>query len=711
MSELRVILSGAEKRIDNLLKNVDPEAKQDVLSLPEGLECRQIVEDAGNTFLALEKYVNLNFMGFIKILKKHDKRLPNPCRAFYTSRLHEQSWVRGDFSDVMVSMSRIYSKLRKDNTAEAKDTATQQFVRSTRKYWVHTEDISEIKYAILQHLPVLLQSDMGGETDSQLTTSIYLDNYAMELYKGRLDKTPGAIALRLRWYGNKSPETVFVERKTHREKWMGEMSVKERFTIKESQVMDLLQERFSIEEEIQRLRTKGKKEKDIDEYKELATEITHAISAKQLFPTMRTQYMRTAFQIPFDATVRISLDTNLTLITERTSDILAGERWYRDPKKPVPFNEIHRFPHAVLEVKLQLQEEGSTPQWVTDLLNSGKLLEVHKFSKFIQGCAVLLPEDVPALPYWIDDVTLADSITKSGAGHLLRGNEERRNNPILPHDAQGNAKIALELLEKQREEERRNRGKKTLVLKSPIDKATAATSPSYSTPPATMIRSPLHSNAATTAAGAVIASSEVNHGANGIKKRGVGYQSEKTTYEEDSAYHRMNDDGYDLEAQHKGHGQAQSGFLCCCCGCLGGGGVSEDSCCADDLCLWAQSAKTSQKTTAQKVEPKVFFANERTFITWLNMAVFMSSMSVAVMAFSSDANASSLSFALMLMPLSLLFIFYALRTYLIRGTKINLREDDRYPLIAFVLRWNYFLAHITFVRLSPFLAVILFLFI
>lgn len=40
------------------------------------------------------------------------------------------------------------------------------------------------------------------------------------------------------------------------------------------------------------------------------------VDSKQLNPMIRTQYMRTAFQIPFDATVRVSLDTNLAMIKE-----------------------------------------------------------------------------------------------------------------------------------------------------------------------------------------------------------------------------------------------------------------------------------------------------------------------------------------------------------------------------------------------------------
>ena len=43
----------------------------------------------------------------------------------------------------------------------------------------------------------------------------------MELYHGRLDKSKGAIALRMRWYGTGIPQLVFVERKTHRESWAG----------------------------------------------------------------------------------------------------------------------------------------------------------------------------------------------------------------------------------------------------------------------------------------------------------------------------------------------------------------------------------------------------------------------------------------------------------------------------------------------------------
>lgn len=198
-----------------------------------------------------------------------------------------------------------------------------------------------MKYIILQHLPVFLQKGMH-DTDAQLVNSVYLDNRALELYHGRLDKSPGAQALRMRWYGTPTPETVFVERKTHREAWTGEVSVKERFIVKEEQVPSILSDSFDFDGEVARMRAKGKKAEDIAEWEALSSECVQAINSKQLEPTMRTQYMRTAFQIPFDATVRVSLDTNLCMIMERTEDVKSGSRWYRDPSSVVPANEITR---------------------------------------------------------------------------------------------------------------------------------------------------------------------------------------------------------------------------------------------------------------------------------------------------------------------------------------------------------------------------------
>ena len=104
----------------------------------------------------------------------------------------------------------------------------------------------------------------------------------MELYQGRLEKSPGAIALRMRWYGTGTPEIVYVERKTHKESWCGEVSVKERFVIAEKQVQSLISGTFDLEAEVKRMREQGKSEDSIKAWMQLAKEVVQAINSKQV---------------------------------------------------------------------------------------------------------------------------------------------------------------------------------------------------------------------------------------------------------------------------------------------------------------------------------------------------------------------------------------------------------------------------------------------
>ena len=74
-----------------------------------------------------------------------------------------------------------------------------------------------------------------------------------------------------------------------------------------------------------------------------------------------------------------------------------------------------------------------------------------------------------------------------------------------------------------------------------------------------------------------------------------------------------------------------------------------------------------------KVEPKVFFANERTFLAWLHMSVTLSSISVAIVAFA-EANEFSQIYGLMLMPVAIAFCCYSLYMYMKRSSMIRQRH-------------------------------------
>lgn len=275
-----------------------------------------------------------------------------------------------------------------------------------------------------KHLPVLVfNASKEFEAKDSAISSIYYDNpETWELYTGRLKKTEGAEAVRLRWYGGMDTETIFVERKTHREDWTGEKSVKARFSLKEKNVNAFLAGEMKVETIFEKARKEGKKsEKEIADQEQLAREIQYRVISRKLVPVTRSFYNRTAFQLPGDARVRISLDTELTMTREDNLDgkTRAGKNWRRMdigidyPFSQLPKEDVERFPYAVLEVKLQTQAGQDPPEWVRELIGSHLVEAVPKFSKFIHGTATMFPDRIHLLPFWMPqmDVDIRKPVT------------------------------------------------------------------------------------------------------------------------------------------------------------------------------------------------------------------------------------------------------------------------------------------------------------
>jgi uncharacterized membrane protein YidH (DUF202 family) len=61
-----------------------------------------------------------------------------------------------------------------------------------------------------------------------------------------------------------------------------------------------------------------------------------------------------------------------------------------------------------------------------------------------------------------------------------------------------------------------------------------------------------------------------------------------------------------------------------------------------------------------KVEPKVFFANERTFLAWMHLSVMLAGASIAILAFAEDQNPFSQIYGVVLLPVAIAFIVYAM---------------------------------------------------
>jgi SPX domain protein involved in polyphosphate accumulation len=359
----------------------------------------------------LSKFIRLNYSGFVKILKKHDKHTSYALKSMFMIRLNSKPFYKLSFDTLILRLSKLYDIVRTGGKRQeqAPPASGASFVRRTTKYWVHTDNITEVKIRILKNLPVLVFKSNGSQMPDPAISSIYFDNDAFELYQGRLEKSQGAQAIRLRWYGSMDQKEIFVERKTHHEDWTGETSVKARFSIKEKHVNKFLKGEFTMDKAIEKMRSqKTRPDDELDEMLLLANEVQAAVKQKGLKPQIRTFYNRTAFQLPGDARVRISLDTELTMIREDNYDIeRSGQNWRRmDAGTIAPFSHLYEgdvcaFPYAVLEVKLQTQHGTQAPEWVQDLIESHLVEEVPKFSKFIHGVASLLESHISLLPFWL----------------------------------------------------------------------------------------------------------------------------------------------------------------------------------------------------------------------------------------------------------------------------------------------------------------------
>ncbi|KAI9369615.1 vacuolar transporter chaperone 4 [Aspergillus egyptiacus] len=431
-------IQASEKDVDDVVSRLN--SRNDARSSLSGrnppsdeefLMLEQVLSDIIADVHDLAKFTQLNYTGFQKIIKKHDKQTRWHLKPVFAARLNAKPFFKDNYDAFVVKLSKLYDLVRTKGNPVKGDSAAggtqQNFVRQTTKYWVHPDNITELKLIILKHLPVLVfNANKEFEEEDSAISSIYFDNpETWELYQGRLKKTEGAEAIRLRWYGGMNSDQIFVERKTHREDWTGEKSVKARFSLKEKYVNDYLAGRMTVVRIFEKMRKEKKKsESEIADLEQLAREIQYRVITRRLKPVTRTFYHRTAFQLPGDARVRISLDTELTMTREDNLDgrRRADNNWRRMdigvdwPFSQLPPEDVERFPYAVLEVKLQTQAGQEPPKWIRDLTASHLVEAVPKYSKFIHGTATLFPDRIHLLPFWMPQMDV--DIRKPATRHF-----------------------------------------------------------------------------------------------------------------------------------------------------------------------------------------------------------------------------------------------------------------------------------------------------
>jgi len=512
------------------------------------------------------------------------------------------------------------------------------FERETTKYWVKYSDLMYVKCQVIKHLPLLLfgedadkmmqavSSDPTGlvETldhmtkvaDTQTINSAYLDTHELTHYHERIRREEGAQLVRVRWYGDRPSGSgqVFVERKVHHESWVKEASVKERFKLPWKKMGAFLEGNFDPAEAIDAGVAAGSiSSSAAAKQKALAAKVRELVVGRRLRPKVRTMYRRTAFQFATSNRVRISIDTLLTLLNddvertdwvqnEESAGLLEDESVameVRVARRNLPEDPTwcYRFPFSILEVKLQ----GVAPAWVDDLLATGRLLQVYKFSKFLSGCAILHTPSIRALPHWFEeDGTIADD----------------------PHGQD---------LASFNEAATRERGSESAAESGPAAQGTRDDTVALWTDgperPAAVAEAnkgaPLHG---------IVARSALVDG-------GQGQEGSAPTSMRQRARRMLPDQ------------------------CVSSG---------------SPEGKLPGRYLPQKIEPKTFFANERTFIQWLGAAILLASLSMALITVSADNGGQTLSMGIVLFVISIGFLLYALGIFLWRARQIRAKKDGPY---------------------------------
>ncbi|KAI0112097.1 VTC domain-containing protein [Nemania sp. FL0031] len=408
----------------------DDKAKSDATNA-QLEELRAELDAIVNEVKELKKYSSLNYTGFLKIAKKHDRRRGDRYKVRPMMRVslsqHGLNSEQG-YSPLLNKLSLMYyaisQTLETDNKQQPLDLEYQEEFHNgerytAHKFWIHPDNLLEVKTAILRHLPALVYSqqsakELDGNQDPKIT-SLYFDNSKFDLYGRKVNRQSDASSVRLRWYGhlNDKPD-IMLEQKIIYEDGTSE---EKKFGIKDKYTKQYLDGEYKMEKSIQKMERQGQQNGSIDSFKATAEEIQNFIVTNKLQPVMRANYTRTAFQKPADDRVRISIDTDIAFIREDTLDrdrpCRDPAEWHRTdidnsnmtfPFKNINQSEVSRFPYAVLEVKIKEEEGRKRPRWIDDLIASHLVYATPRFSKFVHGVASLFEDFVNNLPFWLSDL-------------------------------------------------------------------------------------------------------------------------------------------------------------------------------------------------------------------------------------------------------------------------------------------------------------------
>ncbi|EPB84244.1 hypothetical protein HMPREF1544_09036 [Mucor circinelloides 1006PhL] len=334
-------------------------------------------------------FIRLNHVGFEKILKKHQK---------WTHIDHFSGETASEYHHNIASLEinhnhsfyKQVSALRyecRHDTYKASQLPRQPHDiplivpdRRSKKYWIHQDHISEVTAILCMYSYIIPKSSVSNDS---AMSNLYFDNDYLDVYSDRVDEKENNQVVKCKRYGSFSNEPVYYfQDETHNSFYSGDVSSKSRFKIDKNDMNDFCQGKYRVPDIAKdaELNEKDAMKLDYDNPGALAKATQDGIHSRSLKPILQCNYNRLTFELPNnDDKLVITLDTDIEFHQQYSIQDFAA------PSSQI---ESKSFPYAILEVKLSTSVKMDDPSlyWLNTFTQKSKLLhQVPKFSKYIQG--------------------------------------------------------------------------------------------------------------------------------------------------------------------------------------------------------------------------------------------------------------------------------------------------------------------------------------
>ncbi|KAI8988489.1 VTC domain-containing protein [Mycotypha africana] len=368
----------------------------------------------------LNRYVRNNFKALEHLVQEHRKWTDTNLWSLFVEICRDRALDNQRFDDLFVNVCSLIDNLKRKEErsilADKSDTKQEmQFVSA--RFWVHKDNITEVKVILLFHMPmqIVASDDTYFEQSEHSRSVIYLDNDDFQQYTGALEFDDAAESISVSWCNDIDLTNSISVYRTALRSADGDDGgpTSDQIMLGKSRIVGFLTGTYSTDSLAEDLRTDGYAQEYIDGSCRTAQQIQTSITNKRLKPKALVQMNRFLFLSPEDAAFSVSLNTDLKYTQLDGAEMewshlfhggssSASASFSSRASQSNEGRQHYTFPYALLETQFHTRLDGNIPQWLLELSEAKLIYEVPRFTLFVDSVAQLWRPQLAILPWWLD---------------------------------------------------------------------------------------------------------------------------------------------------------------------------------------------------------------------------------------------------------------------------------------------------------------------